>query len=66
MSDDNGIGVVGLLIVGLFLLFIGLKLGNVIDWSWWWVFAPLWVPFAIANLMVLGVFAFFLIKEASR
>ena len=26
------------------LLFIGLKLGNVIDWSWWWVTAPFWGP----------------------
>ena len=26
------------------LLFIGLKLGEVIDWSWWWVLIPLWGP----------------------
>lgn len=25
----------------LFLLFLGLKLSGSIDWSWWWVFAPL-------------------------
>lgn len=25
-----------------FLLFLGLKLTNNIDWSWWWVTAPLW------------------------
>ena len=36
----------------LFLLFLGLKLGNVIDWSWWWVFAPLWVPIALAAVIV--------------
>ena len=24
----------------LFILFIGLKLGNVIDWSWWLVCIP--------------------------
>jgi hypothetical protein len=30
----------------LTVLFIGLKLGNVISWSWWWVFAPVWAPFA--------------------
>ena len=66
MSDDNGIGVGGLLIVGLFLLFMGLKLGNVIDWSWWWVFAPLWVPVAIVILIVLGLVGFFFIKEAIR
>lgn len=26
----------------LFLLFLGLKLASVIDWSWWWVTAPVW------------------------
>lgn len=26
----------------LTLLFIGLKLTNNIDWSWWWVTAPSW------------------------
>jgi hypothetical protein len=31
----------------LFLLFLALKLCNVIDWSWWWVTSPLWIPFAI-------------------
>jgi len=37
----------GLLSILLFVLFLGLKLGHVIDWNWWWVFAPLWMPFAI-------------------
>lgn len=41
----------------LTLLFIGLKLGHVIDWSWWWVVAPLWIPPAI----MLGVLAVILI-----
>ena len=26
----------------LFIIFLILKLTNVIDWSWWWVTAPLW------------------------
>jgi hypothetical protein len=30
-----------------------LQLGHQIDWSWWLVTAPLWVPFA--NLLTLGV-----------
>ena len=28
----------------LALLFIGLKLTNYIDWSWWFVMAPLYAP----------------------
>ena len=39
----------------LAILFIGLKLGKVIDWSWWWVLAPLWIPFAIASFVLLIV-----------
>ena len=34
--------------VVLFLIFMILKLTNVIDWSWWWVTAPLWIPISIA------------------
>lgn len=40
----------------LFLLFLGLKLGNVIDWSWWWVFAPIWVPIALV-VVIIGIMA---------
>jgi len=31
----------------LTVLFIGLKLGGVITWSWWWVLSPAWGPLAI-------------------
>jgi hypothetical protein len=37
----------------LFLIFLVLKLCKVIDWSWWWVTSPLWIPFAI--LFIAGV-----------
>ena len=40
----------------LALLFIGLKLGDVIDWSWWWVLAPIWIPFGV--VLVFVVFCF--------
>ena len=38
----------------LFIVFLVLKLTKTIDWSWWWVTAPLWLPTAIA----LGILAF--------
>lgn len=31
----------------LFILFLGLKLANIITWHWVWVAAPLWAPFAL-------------------
>lgn len=39
-----------------FFVLLGLKLAHVIDWSWWWVFAPLWAAVALfLGLLVLGV-----------
>jgi len=37
----------------LLTLFIGLKLGHVIDWSWWWVLSPLWIPLGILAIVLL-------------
>ena len=37
----------------LTILFIGLKLTGHIDWSWWWVLSPLWIP-----ILLLFAFAF--------
>jgi len=31
----------------LFVVFVTLKLTGNIDWSWWWVISPLWLPIAI-------------------
>lgn len=39
------------------LVFIVLKLCGVIDWSWWWVLAPIWMPVAL----VLGIIIIFAI-----
>ena len=36
------------------MVFLVLKLTDVIGWSWWWVTAPLWGGFALA-LLVLGI-----------
>lgn len=52
-ASSHGSGFMGL----LFLLFLTLKLTNVIDWSWWWVTAPLWIGAAIAiSAMLFMVF----------
>lgn len=48
-SSSGGVGFFGL----LFIVFLVLKLTNVIDWSWWWVTAPLWGIFIIA--VIFGV-----------
>lgn len=44
-------------------LFIGLKLGKIIDWSWWWVLSPLWISAGLA-LLILGIIGIvYLIKD---
>lgn len=37
----------------LTILFIGLKLAGFIDWSWWWVFSPVWIELCIVVLVVI-------------
>lgn len=36
----------------LLIIFLVLKLADVIDWSWWWILSPAW----IAGLILLGTF----------
>ena len=26
------------------IILVVLKLAGLIDWSWWWVFGPMWIP----------------------
>lgn len=50
----------------LSIAFIVLKLCNVINWSWWWVLAPLWMPFAIGFGIVIIIFVVCLIIACLR
>ena len=61
-TRSGGIGFFGL----LGIVFITLKLCGVIDWEWWLVLAPIWVPMAIALIVLLFVFLWALIKEIGR
>ena len=49
-NSSNGLG----LGTVLFLIFLVLKLTNFIDWSWWWVTAPLWIPIVIIGIIGIG------------
>ena len=55
-SSSRGISFMGLLTV----LFIGLKLSNIIDWGWGWVLAPIWVGPSI--LLIIGIIALIIAK----
>lgn len=41
----------------LCLLFIGLKLGGLIAWSWWLVLLPLWVIPVIWLVLFMGLYS---------
>lgn len=56
---NGGTGFCGLLT----LVFIVLKLLDLINWSWWWVLAPVWIPFAVAIVIYIVTLTIILIKE---
>jgi len=59
-SSNSGIGFVGLLTVA----FIVLKLCDVIDWSWWWVLAPIWISAVIlAFFLTIAGGVLFLLRD---
>ena len=47
-TTSGGIGFTGLLTI----VFIVLKLLDVIKWSWWWVLSPIWISFGIALVVI--------------
>lgn len=55
MNNNNGTtsGGLGLASV-LTIVFIVLKLVGVINWSWVWVLAPLWIDLILTVLVIIG------------
>jgi hypothetical protein len=54
-KESNGLGLTTI----LFLIFMTLKLTNFIDWSWWWVTSPLWIPIIAAIVFFIIVVLIF-------
>ncbi len=54
---SGGIGFTGLLT----LIFITLKLTNVINWSWWWILSPIWITICIILGIIVIVFIIIII-----
>jgi hypothetical protein len=50
-NTSNGLGLGTILC----LIFLTLKLGGwgvVANWSWWWVFSPIWIPVLLIGIIV--------------
>ncbi len=57
MSNSNNTTSSSISLGGLiFVLFLGLKLTDNIDWSWWWVTSPLWIPVALVLSIIAVIF----------
>ncbi len=46
----------GNLFTTLGLIFIVLKLLDIITWSWLWVLSPFWIPFVIVSVILSIIF----------
>ena len=55
-GTSNGIGLPGV----LFLVFLVLKLTENIDWSWWWVTSPIWIPLVVGIAILLTLVIVFI------
>ena len=58
-TNATGGGFLGL----MFLIFMTLKLTGFIEWSWWWVTAPLWIPVALFAALCMLVVCIALVKN---
>lgn len=45
-------------IIMLYILFIGLKLTNYIDWPWLWVLSPLWIGIGLSVIIFIVAIIF--------
>ncbi len=66
--SSSGCGSLPLL---LFFVFLVLKLAGAIDWSWWWVTSPLWLPVVVVVgglvlAAVLGVSVYKIVGKVLR
>ena len=54
-NEKITIGCTSPLAVIVFLVFFIAKIYDKIDWSWWWVFSPLWIPILLGILIVIVI-----------
>lgn len=52
-QNGGGIGIGGVLLC----IFVTLRLTHHIDWSWWWVLSPMWIPLCVVAvvLVLIGI-----------
>ena len=61
-NAKNGLGFLQVLT----LIFITLKLTEVITWSWWLVLAPLWIPLGIALVVIICIALYITFSKTNK
>lgn len=51
MKTGSSIGFSGILTI----IFVIAKILGLIDWSWWWVFSPLWIGMIFLIVIIFGL-----------
>ncbi len=55
-QKNSSVGLSGLamtMMQWIFIVFLVLKLVGQIDWSWWWITSPLWIP--VIGAILIGI-----------
>ena len=60
-SSTTTVGVSGLTLLGI--AFVVLKLCHVIDWPWFWVISPFWIPVGIGIVVMLSFLIVWLVLK---
>lgn len=57
MENNNkiNVGCTSPIAVVIFLAFFVAKIFDKIDWSWWWVFSPLWIPILLVIIVLIVI-----------
>ena len=64
MSNKNNTSSGGLSLGSvLTIIFVVLKLVGVIDWSWLWVLAPLWISFILTVILIIFLVVYYVYEE---
>lgn len=54
MSDSKNYGCSVGFSSMLTIVFVILKLCDVISWSWWWVLSPLWIDLGLSLIIIIA------------
>jgi phosphoglycerol transferase MdoB-like AlkP superfamily enzyme len=66
MGEEKKTSYQGVTTTLLLVAFVVLNLTKVIDWSWWWVLSPLWIPVALVLLISIAWVLIELVKYVRK